>query len=473
MRAASLILAALLGATAASAQFSAPSASIVTVHSQNGRFRLKSVPYDNAEPSLRGKTFVYRTGVAAPLYVVARGFDLVVAEQNNLLLSDDGEVIFYAVPWGADEEREGLKSVNFYRRGQLLRSYTETEINGCDKRAERCSLLYSNYEAVVDKKRSNWGTPRYRKAFKDGVGDRERFLSDFPIFTDGEAVYLTDSKRRLHVFDFKTGELLRSESFDEAFEGIKGKARPARTEVESFESPGLEVFPRLRNGRDTYTALAQHIGMASADLLEEKDAQYKLYTFTVSVLISRDGSAEVEAIEADEGLPKERIVEFFRASRFDTSWMPKPSDRWHIGEEYFSFRKKDAGLARREKQEELAERRRALEKNLAAESIEGVYIPKDLGEALAEMDKLLSEIDKKEMRELRSRDEMIRHHLGLGTWMRNNWRLWGGSRLQKYFSDRGVTHPEGMSSVILYHYHDWLHGRRETWKDWERTHAVK
>jgi hypothetical protein len=100
--------------------------------------------------------------------------------------------------------------------------------------------------------------------------------------------------------------------------------------------------------------------------------------------------------------------------------------------------------------------------------VDGVYVPGDLGECFEELDRVLPEVDRKEMRALASRDEMIRYHLGLGTWMRNNWGLWRGSRLQKYFRDRGVTHPESMSSVILYHYHDWLNGRRDTWRDWEK-----
>lgn len=30
-----------------------------------------------------------------------------------------------------------------------------------------------------------------------------------------------------------------------------------------------------------------------------------------------------------------------------------------------------------------------------------------------------------------SEQDMIRYHMGLGMWMRNNWGLWGGSRLAK------------------------------------------
>lgn len=54
-------------------------------------------------------------------------------------------------------------------------------------------------------------------------------------------------------------------------------------------------------------------------------------------------------------------------------------------------------------------------------------------------------------------------------WIRNNWGLWGGSRLQKYFTDKGIHHPDNMSHVILVHYYDWLLGSKETWKEWEKS----
>ena len=85
----------------------------------------------------------------------------------------------------------------------------------------------------------------------------------------------------------------------------------------------------------------------------------------------------------------------------------------------------------------------------------------------------MSEIDRKEMSALPKRDEMIRYHHGLGTWIRNNWGLWGGSRLQKYFTDKGMAHPDDMSSVILFYYWDWLKGDKEKWKEWERDPKQK
>jgi uncharacterized protein DUF6794 len=444
-------------------------ASIVTVYSQNGRFHLRSIPFDNEFPTPRGKTYVYEQGRREPLYVFERGFDSVAEDSNNLILSDDGETIFYAIPWGADEKREGLRSVNIYRHGLLFKSYTETEVNGCDKKRERCSLIYANYEEVVDRVKSRWGTPHYKKAFKDGVGEEEKFLSDFALFGNGDKVYLTDSKKRVHLFDLKEGALTASDSFENLYSGLKGLARFTKVELVDYEAPTLLEFPRLKGGGNASLRLAALLGLKSTTMSSTRDEQFRQYTVKVTSTLRRDGSLEVEALEVDDGLPREKVAEFFKLSRFDSSHVPAAFEKWHLGEEYFYFRKSDPRLARQERQEELARQRQEYERRLTAETIEGVYIPANLGEALAELDKVLPEVDKSEMRAVKDRKDMILYHLGLGTWMRNNWGLWGGSRLQKYFIDRGVKHPESMSTVILYQYYDWLNGRRETWKEWEKN----
>lgn len=469
MRLLKLTLALLLCAPAAAGrQAVSGGVEIVTVYSQNGRFYLRSVPYDGVYPSLRGKTHVYEKGAAAPLYALERAFDAVDEESNNLVLSDDGQTIFYALTWGADEEREGLRSVNIYRRGGLLRSYTLAEVTGCDEARQRCALVYSNYGEVVDKRKSRWGTPRYRKAFKAGVAGEERFLSDFPIFAHDDRVYLTDPRKQVHIFDLRDGGHTRAGPFAQLYAQLKGKGRFTRTELDGYAAPTFFDFPRLRDGRDAQAALAARLGMKPAGPSGNSDQRFKWYAVELSGYLRRDGRMEIEGLEVDGGLPGGEVAEFFRAARFDAGRIPRPFEKWYVEHQYFFLRKGDDLTARREKQEELAARRAEFERRLALETIDGVYIPKDLGEALAELDKRLPEVDKNEMRALPAREGMIRYHLGLGTWMRNHWGLWNGSRLQRYFTTRGVRHPESMSGVVLYHYHDWLNGRKETWKEWEK-----
>lgn len=76
------------------------------------------------------------------------------------------------------------------------------------------------------------------------------------------------------------------------------------------------------------------------------------------------------------------------------------------------------------------------------------YIPKNLEDAHQELEKLL---DQNEINRIKNNPEdfMSRYHHGLGTWMRNNWGLWKGSRLKDYFNSIGVQLADDMSSIIL------------------------
>ena len=451
----------------AAGQMMSGSAEIITVYSQNERYYLKSVPYDDASPSLKGETAVYESGKSTPLYTLDRGFDPASNDENTLLLSNDGEVIFYIITWGADQNTDGMRSVNVYKSGKLIRSFTESEITGCDKKKERCSFIYSNYDEVVDRKKSNWGTPNYKKVLKDGIDEKERFLSDFAIFSFDDAVYITDAKKRTHIFDLRDGRLVESEPFDNVFDRMKSKGRFTKFDMESYRAPTFYSFPKLKDGANAGVALANYIGMAVSSLDER--SRYKVSVVDVVSRISQDGTVEIESIKVPDGLPKEKILEFFKANKFDTSSIPTVFPKWDLGEKFFCFRNKNRRIALQEGRQERIKERAEYQQRLVAERIKGVYIPANMGECFVELDRQLSEIDRKEMTAQPNRQDMIRYHRGLGMWMRNNWGLWGGSRLSKYFRDRGVNHPEEMSGIILEFYHDWLNDRKDAWKEWEKN----
>jgi hypothetical protein len=106
---------------------------------------------------------------------------------------------------------------------------------------------------------------------------------------------------------------------------------------------------------------------------------------------------------------------------------------------------------------QLAERIRQV--HLVADSIDGLYIPRNLGESFTQLDRLLPDTIKQRLRRPDPRYGLADFHMGLGQWMRNNWQLWGGSRFQQYFEALGVTHPDNMSGVILATYSDYLNGK--------------
>lgn len=70
---------------------------------------------------------------------------------------------------------------------------------------------------------------------------------------------------------------------------------------------------------------------------------------------------------------------------------------------------------------------------LTADSLRGVYIPKDLDDCLKQIDSFWNDSTKNKVRQMTEESFSVNYHLGFGTWLRNNWGLWAGSRLNKYF----------------------------------------
>ncbi len=93
------------------------------------------------------------------------------------------------------------------------------------------------------------------------------------------------------------------------------------------------------------------------------------------------------------------------------------------------------------------------------DSIREVYIPKDLEDCFKQIDSFLDDSIKVQVKQWTEDEFSGRAHFGIGLWMRNNWQLWGGSRLSKYFNDLGIYHPDGMSGIILDSYHRYLTGK--------------
>ncbi len=54
--------------------------------------------------------------------------------------------------------------------------------------------------------------------------------------------------------------------------------------------------------------------------------------------------------------------------------------------------------------------------------------------------------------------EMVRYHMGLGMYVRNELGLWRGGPLQDWFRANGVQHPDDMSGLLLEAYGLYLRG---------------
>jgi hypothetical protein len=96
--------------------------------------------------------------------------------------------------------------------------------------------------------------------------------------------------------------------------------------------------------------------------------------------------------------------------------------------------------------------------NLKADSINGVFIPKDIFECFHQINLFWNDSTKLEVKKLTEKEFLGNTHFGLGMWMRNNWGLWSGSRLSEYFNNLEIYHPDDMSGIILTSYYRFLIG---------------
>jgi len=95
----------------------------------------------------------------------------------------------------------------------------------------------------------------------------------------------------------------------------------------------------------------------------------------------------------------------------------------------------------------------------ATDSLNGIYIPENIEDCIKQIDGFWDDTTKTKMKNLSEKEFTARTHLGFGMWMRNNWGLWSGSRLSKYFNKFGINHPDDISGIILTSYHRHLNNK--------------
>lgn len=91
--------------------------------------------------------------------------------------------------------------------------------------------------------------------------------------------------------------------------------------------------------------------------------------------------------------------------------------------------------------------------NIAAETLNGVYIPVDLDDAINELNRLSSPDGRTKMAS--GTEDVVKERLihGLGKWMLVNWNLFEGSRISHYLKGMGISHPDDMVEFLIVTYY--------------------
>jgi len=87
------------------------------------------------------------------------------------------------------------------------------------------------------------------------------------------------------------------------------------------------------------------------------------------------------------------------------------------------------------------------------------YKPKTLDEAIIQLDLIIPDSSKHQIKEMSENEFRGRSHFSMGLWIRNDWGLWKKQKLAKHFNNLGIYHPDDMSGIILTCYYRHLNNQ--------------
>lgn len=112
-----------------------------------------------------------------------------------------------------------------------------------------------------------------------------------------------------------------------------------------------------------------------------------------------------------------------------------------------------------------AEFEKQYQERIRKDKLNGIYIPKNLDDALLQLDKLISPESQAKIKTIPEDSVCWALHARLGQWMMLNWGFYGGSRLSFYLRSAGITYPDDMADFILLCYHRRLNAKPYTIKE--------
>ena len=447
----------LLLTQSAIAQFVCTYRHIITVYSTNGDYCARATPYYNFDLSPYGKTEVFDTRTNQLLYTIPE-----CLSKGFLYLSNDGASLLHLVNLEyKDDEETFSHALTLYHKGSKAKQVSLQELTSCEGCDKVSSLFFRIEDTVV------YEEGRLKAKYNYSAPQCEQALHKRPACIIGDTVLLCTANRRLLKICLSTGDIL-SQPFDTNSCALMSQTPSPRIDSIRFSCPrGYATVQGFDSGEE---ALAMKMGMVPKG--DTWNTKYKYYYVKMLLRIDRQGKATIVRMNNRDSLPEEQLREAVADMTFYTGNFPDGVDFWYQ-ELFGSMRKRNRFVARREGKIEQAKKHAAYQLRLVADSIDGVYIPRNLEESFHVLDTMLSAKNIQLIRSLPERDAMSQFHFGLGMWLRNNWGLWGGSRLQQYFLQRGVEHPDNMSGILLEYYYDYLHGNHQAWRTFDTTNPPK
>ena len=343
---------------------------------------------------------------------------------NNVHLSNDGESIVYLNNYwkGSSYDSCSTEVLEFYKKGELTKSYSFAELIGEEpEEGEDIHWLF------IDYKNEEWRTKNNH-------------------YLMGDTLYVaTEKTDEIILLDLNTGNILSRVSSKKYLENLSKKKFSSNI-IEFIKAEEFEFLPNVNSGSTFREALESHLNVEiiPTDGTEKNGLYY--YYFWVDAIIDSNGICLDYKVNTNENVLisevkelKKKMRDFFSKTKFERGVRAYGLKKWKF-RETFRLTKRPKSIARQEVGKYKI-------KVCQVDTFRNNYVPKDLTDALNQLDILLDEDTKKLIRD----KENV--HMSVGMWLRNNWGMWGGSRLGCYFGERELYHPDYISSLIIDAYH--------------------
>lgn len=98
------------------------------------------------------------------------------------------------------------------------------------------------------------------------------------------------------------------------------------------------------------------------------------------------------------------------------------------------------------------------QQRIQMEYIDGIYIPKDLADALIQLNQRVDRDSKTKFKNAPEEEAVRKLHFSFGRWIALNWGFYEGSRLSHSLRAMGIYHPDYMAQFLIRSFHRSLNG---------------
>ena len=421
---------------------------IYKVYSENQNYNIISISqshlfnYFNIEQkSNYGSTYIQRSEDDSVQYEFNGYFEFNYGIQN-MFLSNDGSIFAYIT---SSYARINSNYLLIYKKGELLYQIDLNKLILKKADSKRDFEFYNNSsirvfpedtkdyfgEGLEDTTSNNMRRFIYKKD-----ADSSLIIADkYPTFIHNDTLFIISNDLDLISIDLRSASINKKLYF-ENYNHIKTIA--SSNMILSKEYYFKKELTDIPDEKILGDSIAKILKMKNE--VHRKDI-FKYYFLSIEGYLYKNGSFKIYEMKNETLLPDSNLKNIVEKIKFNSEEIPEYSDRWYV-KSAFHFRNPNDSISMNE---------REIEKELIAskDTLNGFYIPQDIYDAMPRLDSLLEVKDREEYKNLKDRFEIYKYHHTLGMALRNRWGLWQGSKLYKYFKNRGINHPDDMSGILM------------------------